>query len=132
MQRQSISLLLIGLILNLAFYSSARANVVDAKIEKEAKFAQKVKSEIAKLGVGKESQVNVKLKDGAKLKGYVIEINDDNFVVVDNSDQSNTIHYSGVKQIKGKNNLNGTTVALVVGAFVLIALLVWGVSGSNP
>ena len=51
--------------------------------EKEAKFAEKVKAEISKIGSGSDAKVRVKLKDGTKLEGYVSEIKADSFTVVD-------------------------------------------------
>lgn len=121
MLKQTLSLILIGLILNLTFYTTtARANTND---EKEAKFADKVKSELLKLGTGTEAKVQIKLKDGTKYKGYLSEANQDNFTVVDAKMNKNTIPYSQVKQVKGKNNLTGGEIALVAGAVVLLILI---------
>ena len=51
--------------------------------EKEAKFAEKVKIGIAKLGTGTEARIEVKLKNKTKLKGYVSESGADGFTIVD-------------------------------------------------
>jgi hypothetical protein len=69
MFRKFVSLALVGLLLNLTFYSTATANT-----EQDAKFAEQVKANIAKLGTGKDAKVEIKLKDGTKLKGYVSEV----------------------------------------------------------
>ena len=67
-----------ALVLNLAIAPSAFAS---GNPEKEAKFAEKVKTNIAKLGTGPEAKVEIKLKDGTKIKGYVTEASVDKFVV---------------------------------------------------
>ncbi len=90
--------ILIGLILNLAFYSTARAN---PNLEKEAKFALKVKTAITKLGVGRDARIEVKLRDKTKVKGYVDEARENSFVVVDEKTNTSTeIPYSQAKQVK--------------------------------
>jgi hypothetical protein len=66
MFKKYLTLILTILVINLSLSSVAFA---DTKIEKEAKFAQKVKSEITKLGTGTEAKIQVNLKDGTKLKG---------------------------------------------------------------
>lgn len=118
MFRKTLSFILIGLILNLAFSSTAKAN---ANPEKEAKFAAKVKNAIAKLGTGVEARVEVKLRNKTKIKGYVSEARDNSFVVVDSKNGApSEIPYPQVKSVKGKNNLTGKQIALGVLVFVII------------
>ncbi|MEO6050713.1 MAG: hypothetical protein ABIP78_05195 [Pyrinomonadaceae bacterium] len=45
----------------------------ETKEEKESKFAEKVKANVTKLGTGKDAGVEVKLKDGTKLKAMSAE-----------------------------------------------------------
>lgn len=128
MLKKILSLILIGLILNLAFYTTnVRAN---ANEEKEAKFAAQVKSAVLKLGTGTEAKVQIKLKDGTKYKGYISEANQDNFTVVDAKMNKNTIPYSQVKQVKGRNNLTGDTIIVITG-FVLAVLAVIALVSSD-
>jgi small nuclear ribonucleoprotein (snRNP)-like protein len=128
MTKKILSLMLIGLVLNLAFYTT-KANTIDN--QKEAKFAEKVKLNIAKLGVGKEAKVQVKLKDGTKLKGFISEITDDYFVVTNEKDgQSTAIPYPQVKQVKGKNNLSGKTIIVITG-FILAVLAAIALASSD-
>ena len=94
--------------------------------EKEARFAEKVKAGIAKLGTGKDALVKVKLRDGAKLDGYVSEASESSFVVVDSkTGTATTIPYPQVKQVKGNNLSTGAKIAIFIGITVgLIILLV--------
>ena len=120
MFKKTLSFILIGLLLNLACYSTARANT---NSEKAAKFAAKVKTAIAKLGTGAETSVKVKLRDKKKIKGYVSEVKENSFVVVTGKIGTPIeIPYSQVKSIQGKNNLTGKQIAL--GVLVLAVILI--------
>ena len=54
-----------------------------SKEEKRAEFAAKVQNEIAKLGVGTDTRVEVKLRDKTKLKGYISAVDEEGFTVTD-------------------------------------------------
>ena len=90
---------------------------------KEARFAAKVKTDIAKLGTGPAARVEVNLKDKTKLKGYVSEVSDGHFVVVDYKTGAATqVPYPQVKKVKGNNLSTGAKIAIGIG--VAIAFLV--------
>ena len=122
MLKKMMSMLLVVLLVNLAVLSSVYAH--DTKAEKDAKFTEKVKTNIAKLGVGVDSKVEVKLKDGTKLKGYVSEINEDGFVVTDTNGKSTPVSYPQTKQVKGNNLSAGVIFAIGFVAVFVIALLI--------
>lgn len=111
------------LLVNLFLVTSISAKT---KGEKEIKFAEKVKASITKLGTGKEAQVEVKIKDGTKLKGYIAEINKDNFVVRNAKNGTATaVPYGNAKQIKGNNLSTGAKIVIAVGLIVgLVALTI--------
>ena len=73
MSKKFMSLLLIGLLFNLAFYSTVKAN--------DDEKTQKVKKSIAKIGIGFKSNVKIKLKDGRDFKGFIKEIGEDDFTI---------------------------------------------------
>jgi preprotein translocase subunit SecF len=110
---------MIGLVLNLAFlHSTASANST------EQQFAARVKTEIAKLGTGRDARVKVKLKDKTKAAGYVSEISEDSFTFVNEKNDSVTkIQYQQVKQEKGNNLSKGATIAITIGVLVAIGIL---------
>ena len=118
------SILLIVLLASLVCPS--RAFAADTP-EKDARFAAKVKSEIAKLGTGSDARVEVKLRDKTKLKGHLGEVSDESFVVVDDKTGSaTTVTYPQVKQIKGFNLSTGVKIAIGVGIFLtVILILAW-------
>ncbi len=108
------------LLLNIAISPFALAS---GNNEKEAKFAEKVKTEITKLGTGPEAKVKLKLKDGTNIEGYIKDIEADQFVMMNSkTGQTVSVLYPQVKQVKG-NNLS-TGVAILIGLGVLILLIV--------
>jgi hypothetical protein len=121
MLKRILSLAVIGLLLNLVCYSSVGASSKPNEVD----FAAKVKAAIAKLGVGSDARVEVRLRNKTKLKGYVSEANENGFVVVDEKTGVATqVTYPQVKKVKGKNNLSGEKIA--IGIFIA-ALIVVGI-----
>jgi hypothetical protein len=116
-----MSTLLVVLLTSIACPSRALAG---DKPEKEAQFAQKVKSEIARLGTGPDARVEVKLRDKTKLKGYISELGNESFAVVeDRAGSATTVTYPQVKQVKGNNLSTGAKILIGVGIGFGIVLL---------
>ena len=119
MFKKYLTLILTILFINLSFSTVALA---ETKPEKDAKFAAKVKLQIAKLGAGTESKVEVKLKDGTKLKGYVSNISAESFSVTDAKTGAITeVPYPNAKQVKG-NNLS-QKVAFIIGVGLIVGFI---------
>lgn len=98
--------------------------------EEDVKFAKKVKTEIVKLGVGTDARIKIKLKDGTKLKGYVSEIKEDSFTVIETKNgNATTVLYSQAKQVKG-NNLS-SRVIIGIGVVVFLVILLVGIGYSS-
>ena len=117
MLKKILSLMLVGLLLNVIGVNSAYAG---SKEEKEARFVEKVKAGVRKLGTGREARVEVKLRDKTKLKGYVGEAGEDNFVDVDDkTGAASTVAYPQVQQVKGNNLSKAAKIALGVGVILL-------------
>ncbi|MDQ3710598.1 MAG: hypothetical protein M3388_00020 [Acidobacteriota bacterium] len=122
MFRKYLSLALVILVINLAFGATAFAG---SKVDKEARFATKVKNELIKLGTGTDARVEVKLRDKTKLKGYVSQINENSFVVVeDNTNTPTEVPYPQTKQVKGNNLSTGVKIAIGVGIGVALVFIV--------
>ncbi len=99
-----------------------------SKEEKAAEFAAKMKTEIAKLGVGTDARIEIKLRDKTKLKGYVSKVGEESFAITDpNTGTETNVPYPNVTKATGKNTRigKGTTITLLVVAGVLIGLLVY-------
>ena len=120
MFKKYLIVVLTFLVLNLSLSSVAFAQT---QSEKDTKFAAKVKTNITKLGTGTDAKIQVKLKDGNRLKGYVSQINENSFVVTDEKTNVATeIPYPNAKQVKG-NNLN-TGVAIAIAAGILVGIII--------
>ncbi len=88
---------------------------------KEEKFTEKVKTGIAKLGTGPEAKIKVKLKDGTKIKGYVTEVSENQFVVMNlKTGQTIPIAYPEVSQAKGNNLSKGVIITIGFLAFIVL------------
>jgi hypothetical protein len=104
---------------------SVRPVAASSKAEKEARFAGKVKLGVEKLGSGRDTRVEVKLRDKTRLKGYISEISENEFVVTDlKTGASNKVAYTEVKQIKGNNLSTGAKIAIAVSIAVGLTLLI--------
>lgn len=122
MFKKYLTITLTLLVLNLSLSAAAFA---ETKAEKEAKFADKVKVNVTKLGTGTEAKIQVKLKDGIKLKGYVSQINENSFVVTDEKTGVATeVPYPNAKQVKGNNWSTGVTILIAVAIILTIAGIV--------
>lgn len=120
MLKRLISVSLIVLLLNLVGMIPAYANSQD---EAQARSIRKIKDGIMKLGTGETARVQLTLRDGRKLKGYVREAGEDSFVVVDaKTGDATTVAYPQVKEIKGNNLASGVKIGLKVAAVVGIVL----------
>jgi hypothetical protein len=111
MPKRILSLAIIGFMLNLICYSSVAAD----STRKEDEFAAKVKAAVAKIGIGPDARIEVRLRDETKLKGYVSEANENGFVVVnEKTGVATQVAYPQVKKVKGRNNLSGEKIALIL------------------
>ena len=92
--------------------------------EKEAKRAEKVRTQIAKLGTGKDALVRIELRDKTKLEGYVSEAGAESFVVTNRAGVATTVAYPQVVKAKGNNLSTGTKIAIGIGVAAAIVLLI--------
>ena len=86
----------------------------------------KIKSDVAKRGVGEKARVTVKLQDGSKLKGYISESRDDSFTLTDSQTlQTRTLAYAEVAEVKKPGGLSlaaklGIGAGIAVGGLALL------------
>ena len=122
MLKKILSLALVVLVFNLASAPRVRA---ETKGEKEARFAEKVRAGVMKLGTGPQARVRVKLRDKTKAEGYVGRAGEEGFVLVDSKTGAETeIAYAQVRQVKGNNLSTGAKIAIGLG--ILAAVIIIG------
>lgn len=121
MQKRWISLVLAGLLLQSALFVQPVAAVT--RPEKQARLTEKVKTGILNFGVGKDARINLTLRNGSKLAGYISEAREDFFVVGGlNSADTTVVSYPDVRKVKGHNLSTGAKVA-IVGLSIAVGLL---------
>lgn len=128
------------IVLLLSLFCSVPIAFSQQQQSKEAKQATKIKSQVAKLGIGKDAHIEIKLLNKTELKGYISEIGDNYFVISDEkTNVTTTVKYSEVERIKfipavktliKKNGVKGFFKKMVIGivATLGIVLLVCAVS----
>ena len=99
--------------------------------EKEPQQADIIKARVTRLGMGRQARVEVKLKDNTKLKGYIGQIAEDKFALIDPKHGTVTpIPYDQVQQIKNTNYKGwyalGFGAAIIGGVMALVALSLRG------
>ena len=88
--------------------------------EKQGEELSKIRSNVAKRGVGPKAKVKVVLLDGTKLQGYVSEAGAETFTVTETKTGGNVVvKYGQVKEVKGKGLSRGAKIGLVVGIAVV-------------
>ncbi|HEX8501323.1 MAG TPA: hypothetical protein VF659_12145 [Pyrinomonadaceae bacterium] len=94
--------------------------------EKEAKRAEKVRAQIAKLGTGKDALVKLELRDKTKLEGYVSEVGAESFVVTSKAGVATTVAYPQVGKARGNNLATGDKIVIGIGiAAAIVLLILW-------
>lgn len=123
-----MTILLVVLVVNL---SGVRLAYADSKEEKQARFAEKVKANVLKLGTGESARVKVKLRDQAKLEGYISDAGAETFTVTDRkTGVATTVAYPQVKSVQGNNLSTGAKIAIGVGvAAGIIFIILWFTTG---
>lgn len=97
--------------------------------DRHAMTLEQVKIKIAKLGVGDKAKATVRLKDGAKTKGYIAQTGDSDFVLRDRkTNAASTIRYEDVAKVESNRGHStarniGLGIGIGVGAFLAIVFI---------
>ena len=94
------------------------------KAEKEPRRAEKVRTQVTKLGTGKDALIRVELRDKTKLEGYVSEVGDESFVITSKAGVATVVTYPQVKKAQGHNLATGDKIVIGIGIGVAIVLLI--------
>jgi len=95
----------------------------------DARLAREARIKASKLGVGERARVEVKLRDGSKLKGYISAAAADSFTVTNPATGASTVvAYSEVAQLKKQGGgLSTMTKVLIGGAVAAGVVIGWQV-----
>lgn len=85
---------------------------------------EKIKIQVAKVGVGEKAKATITTKGGAKIKGYVSQAGDDDFVMRDRKTSSpTTIRYVDVAKVERNQGHSVAKIVLIaIGAGTAIVL----------
>lgn len=93
----------------------------------QAPTVEAVKSKVARLGVGAKAKATIKLKNGTKVKGYVAQTGEDDFVMRDRkTDAPTTIRYADVLKVeenKGHSTARNIGIGVAVGVGVVLTII---------
>ena len=95
---------------------------------KEARRAEKVRTQLARLGTGEDARVRLELRDKTKLEGYISEAGAESFVITDPAGKTTTVAYPQVKKVQGNNLSTGAKIAIGIGigaGVTLLILFIW-------
>ena len=119
------NLISLALALLLAHAGAAAASA-KTKAAKDVELAEKVRQAVHALGTGEQARVNVKLRDGSKLEGYVAGAGDTAFTVVSTkTGVTRVVAYPQVGQVKGNNLSTGAKIAIGVGIAAAAIAILW-------
>ena len=120
MFKKCLSLVFIGL---LAFAANLQFINAQTSARNNASTVEKIKATVTKRGTGEKARVNVKMRNGTKLKGFISQAGDDSFTLTDSkTKQTSTLAYSDVAQVKGTGLSTTSKVLIGVGVGVAVTL----------
>ncbi len=122
MIRKTFAMMLAGLLLFTAFgFQNVRANSAG-----DQQATEKIRAKVQKIGVGSNARVEVKLRDGSQLKGYIRDSDQNTFTVVDSqTGSSDTVSYSDTSSVKKAGGGISTKTWLILGAAAVGAAITW-------
>ena len=115
--KRILAFALVALAINVAC-----ATLTLAQSNKDILRIDKLRKDVEKIGF--DELVEVKLNDGAKLKGRITGIADDQFVIADQKGAATKIPYSNIKRVVKHDETTGSHLrTLAIGAGVLAVVL---------
>ncbi|MDQ1590197.1 MAG: hypothetical protein QOG71_824 [Pyrinomonadaceae bacterium] len=128
MKRRYLTLALVALLLQT--FAVMPSNAVAAGKKQaagDAGLTEQVKVKVARLGVGDKARVTVRLKDGKKLKGYISQAKDEEFVVRDRkTDAPSVVLYRDVERVdsnRGHSTARNIAIGTTIGVGAVLTVL---------
>jgi hypothetical protein len=125
MLKKYLSILLALLMANVLLAATALAASPRAA---QAQTVEQIKIKVVKLGVGEKARATVYLKDGTKIKGYITEARDSEFVIRDRqTNEPRIVSYQDVVKVEknsGHSTAKNIAIGVAVGVGAVIAVLI--------
>lgn len=126
MKRKYLVVALVALLLQ-SFIGMPAVLAAKTQAENEAQLMETVKVKVARLGVGDKARVTVKFKDGTKLKGYISQAKDSEFIVRDRkTDAPTVVPYRDVARVdsnRGHSTARNIAIGTAVGVGSVLVVL---------
>jgi hypothetical protein len=130
MKRTYLALALFGLLLQSSVgipAAAAPASAAKTQAERDAQTLEQVKVKVARLGIGERARATVKFKDGTKLKGYISQVKDDEFIVRDRrTDAPRVVLYRDVARVesnRGHSTARNVAIGTAIGVGSVLTVL---------
>lgn len=106
------------------------AGAIEARTQQEEPACRQIKARVLKLGAGLKARVNVKLRDGKKVEGYIGQTGEDHFYVIRTDEEVGTaavVAYGDVVQLRKRKgslvtwrsvSIRGGLAAGAIAAFI--------------
>jgi hypothetical protein len=106
-------------------------SLAGTQAETDAQLIDKVRSKIARLGVGEKAKATLRLKDGTKVKGYISQMRETDVVMRDRqTDQPTPVLFKDIAKVddnRGHGTAKKVGIGIAIGAgavLVVIAALI--------
>ncbi len=123
MLKTLLSLLVAFVLLSGTVSQPAQASQGDRQVPT----VEAVKSKIARQGIGAKAKVTIRLKNGTKVKGYVAQAEENEFVIRDRkTDAPTTIRYEDVLKVeenRGHSTARNIAIGVAVGVGAVLAVI---------
>jgi hypothetical protein len=124
MLKKYLSLALVLLLTNVFLVVPAQARTQPIKQEQTV---ETIKIKVAKLGVGEKARATVRMKDGTKIKGYITEARDTDFVIRDRkTNEPHVVNYADVAKVEknsGHSTARNLALGIGIGAGAVLGIL---------
>ena len=121
MKRFTVLMLMMGLLSAGVIFETAHAQT-----SRGAELAAKSRAKVARIGVGQTAKVEVKLRDESRIKGYVSELQQDSFTVVErDTGGTRNIAYADALEVKRSSGGLSTRSWGIIGAAAAGAIVTW-------
>jgi primosomal replication protein N len=126
MKRKYLVVALVALLLQ-SFAGLPVAMAAKQQGENEAQLVEQVKVKVARLGVGEKARVTVRFKDGTRLKGYIAQAKDSEFIVRERkTDAPSVVLYRDVARVdsnRGHSTARNIALGTAIGVGSVLTVL---------
>jgi hypothetical protein len=100
--------------------------VIPGSVRAQSGSTEKTRSKVQTLSTNRDKQIEVKLKDKTKIKGYIVSLESDSFTITEKSIASTqSILYSDVDEVKKVSNGFSAKTWLILGGVAAGTVATW-------